>query len=132
MAEKTRHSLTDTEITRIWDGFRSGRNADEIGAELGIKPMTVGRTAEAVMEIYENDVPAMIKDRKAGMTKSAIAEKYGYTLAGVRYYLRDVPKGEPEPVTRHLTFAEEWEAACRRLNPKAWEIPERRIQREEE
>ena len=117
----SRHALTDTEISRIWDGFRSGRNADEIGAELGIKPMTVGRTAEAVMEVYEDDVPAMIADRKAGMTKTAIAEKYGYTLAGVRYYLRDVPKGEPEPVTRRPTFAEEWEAACRKLNKKAWE-----------
>lgn len=120
MSNTHRHALTDTEIARIWDGFRSGRNADEIGAELGIKPMTVGRTAEAVMEVYEDDVPAMIRDRKAGMTKSAIAEKYGYTLAGVRYYLRDVPKGEPEPVTRRPTFAEEWEAACRKLNPKAW------------
>lgn len=120
MSNTHRHVLTDTEIARIWDAFRSGRNADEIGAELGIKPMTVGRTAEAVMEVYEDDVPAMIRDRKAGMTKSAIAEKYGYTLAGVRYYLRDVPKGEPEPVTRRPTFAEEWEAACRKLNPKAW------------
>lgn len=120
MSNTHKHALSDTEIARIWDGFRSGRNADEIGAELGIKPMTVGRTAEAVMEIYEDDVPAMIKDRKAGMTKFAIAEKYGYTLAGVRYYLRDVPKGEPEPKPHHMTFAEEWEAACRKLNPKAW------------
>ena len=120
MPNTHRHALTDFEISRIWDGFRSGRNADEIGAELGIKPMTVGRTAEAVMEIYEDDVPAMIADRKAGMTKTAIAEKYGYTLAGVRYYLRDVPKGEPEPVTRRPTFAEEWNAICRKLNPKAW------------
>lgn len=120
MSNTHRHALSDFEISRIWDSFRSGRNADEIGAELGIKPITVGRTAEAVMEIYEDDVPAMIKDRKAGMSKTAIAEKYGYSLSGVRYYLQGIPKGEPEPVTRRPTFAEEWEAACRRLNPKAW------------
>lgn len=117
----SKHALSDFEISRIWDGFRSGRNVDEIGAELGIKPMTVGRTAEAVMEIYEDDVPAMIRDRKAGMSKTAIAEKYGYTLAGVRYYLQGIPKGEPKSAPHHMTFAEEWEAACRKLNKKAWE-----------
>lgn len=132
MTTNTKHALSDEDITRIWDGFRTGKSTESIAKATGVKADHVDRVTSAILEVYADDVADMIEDRKAGMTKSAIAEKYGYTLAGVRYYLQGIPKGEPEPAPHHMTFAEEWEAACRKLNPKAWEILERRMQREEE
>ena len=119
MTTNTKHALTDMDITRIWDRFRAGKNVDEIAEETGIKLETVERTATAIFEVYEDDVPDMIRDRQDGMSKNEIAEKYGYALSGVRYYLQDVPKGEPKSTNKHLTFAEDWNATCRKLNPNA-------------
>ena len=121
MTTNNKHALSDEDITRIWDAFRNGKDTESIAKDTGVKADHVDRVTSAILEVYQDDVAGMIEDRKAGMSKYKIAEKYGYALSGVRYYLQDVPKGEPKSTNQHLTFAEEWEAACRKLNPKAWE-----------
>lgn len=121
----TNHGFSDEEITRLWNAFRSGKAVETIARENNVKVHRVERITSGIMEVYEDDVPAMIADRRAGMSKAQIADKYGYSMAAVRFYLQDVPKGPPDTTPREikhkLTFAEEWEQVCRRLNPKAWE-----------
>lgn len=120
---KAKHALSVEEISRIWDAFRNGASVDKIAADNGINSERAYRVASAVMEVYEEDVPDMIADRKAGMSKTQIAEKYGYAMAAVRYYLQDVHKGEKEgkpAAERKRPFPEQWEDICRKLNPQAW------------
>lgn len=120
----TKHGLSDEEITRIWEDFRGGKPVDEIAKENGVRPERAERVVDAVLEVYEDDVEDMITDRKAGMTKNQIAEKYGYAMPAVRYYLQGIRQGQGEKTNWNEprpTFKDEWNATCRRLNPKAWE-----------
>lgn len=117
----SRHALTDLDISRIWEQFRRGKSVETIAKDEGIKAERAENIGNAILEVFEGDVPLMIADRRAGMTKTQIADKYGYSIVAVRYYLHGVGQGEPEQEGRRMTFAEEWEAVCRKLNPKAWE-----------
>lgn len=116
----TKHALSDEDITRIWDDFRTGKSTESIAKATGVKADHVDRVTSAILEVYADDIADMIEDRKAGMSKYKIAEKYGYSYEATRFYLQGIPKGEPESAPHRMTFAEEWEAACRKLNPKAW------------
>ena len=120
MTTNNKHALSDEDITRIWDAFRNGKDTESIAKDTGVKADHVDRVTSAILEVYQDDVAGMIEDRKAGMSKYKIAEKYGYSYEATRFYLQGVEKAE-EDRSRRPTFAEEWEAACRKLNPKAWE-----------
>lgn len=118
MTTNTKHALSDEDITRIWGAFRNGKDTETIAKATGVKADHVDRVTSAILEVYADDVAAMIADRRAGMSKYKIAEKYGYSYEATRFYLQGIEKAE-EDRSRRPTFAEEWEAACRKLNPNA-------------
>ena len=120
MTTNTKHALSDEDITRIWDAFRTGKSTESIARATGVKADHVDRVTSAILEVNADDVAAMIADRQAGMSKYKIAEKYGYSYEATRFYLQGIEKAE-EDRSRRPTFAEEWNDICRKLNKKAWE-----------
>lgn len=71
-------------------------------------------------EMYNSKVEEAKQLRRKGYTHREIADMMNISSGTAFNYTSDTPK-EPREPSNMLEFKKEWNAVCRRLNPKAWE-----------
>ncbi|MBR3389504.1 MAG: hypothetical protein IKG83_03220 [Prevotella sp.] len=70
--------------------------------------------------MYNSKVEEAKQLRRKGYTHREIADMMNISSGTAFNYTSDTPK-EPREPSNMLEFKKEWNAVCRRLNPKAWE-----------